>query len=247
MLLEGKTVLVTGASRGIGKAIALDLVRNGATVLGTATSEKGAQAITDYLKEANATGKGYMLNVTNADSIEQLLKQIREEYADPDVLINNAAITQDNLLLRMKEDEWDSVITTNLNSIYRMSKACIRGMMKKRWGRIINIGSIVGTSGNLGQTNYAAAKAGIIGFSKSLAIEIASRNITVNVVAPGFVNTDMTKELPEEQQEWLLKQIPMQRIADPEEIAHAVTFLASDQANYITGQTIHVNGGMLMP
>ncbi|MEJ3975066.1 3-oxoacyl-ACP reductase FabG [Providencia rettgeri] len=243
MGFEGKIALVTGASRGIGKAIALTLIARGATVIGTATNEKGAEAITAYL---DGKGKGLALNVTDAASIEETLTKIREEFGEIDILINNAGITRDNLLMRMKEDEWQDIIDTNLSSVYRLSKSVLRAMMKKRCGRIISIASVVGVMGNAGQTNYAAAKAGLIGFSKSLAREVASRGITVNVVAPGFIETDMTKALTDEQRAGILSQVPADRLGDAQEIASAVAFLASDEAAYITGETLHVNGGMYM-
>lgn len=241
--LEGKVVLVTGASRGIGKAVAEQLVAQGAKVAGTATSENGAANISEYLGE---NGKGYALNVTDIDSITATLAAIKEDFGDVDVLVNNAGITRDNLLMRMKDDEWDDIIQTNLSSIFRLSKAVMRPMMKKRHGRIINIGSVVGTMGNAGQANYAAAKAGVIGFSKSLAREVASRGITVNVIAPGFIDTDMTKALGDDQRKAISDQVPADRLGDPKEIASTVAFLASDEAGYITGETIHVNGGMYM-
>ncbi|GAB2994409.1 3-oxoacyl-ACP reductase FabG [Psychrosphaera aestuarii] len=241
--LEGKVVLVTGASRGIGKAVAETLVEQGAKVAGTATSESGAQNISEYLGE---NGKGYALNVTNPDSIKETLDAIKSDFGDVDVLVNNAGITRDNLLMRMKDDEWADIIETNLTSIFRLSKAVMRPMMKKRHGRIINIGSVVGTMGNAGQANYAAAKAGVIGFSKSLAKEIASRGITVNVVAPGFIDTDMTKALDDSQRKAIADQVPAERLGDPKEIAATVAFLASNEAGYISGETIHVNGGMYM-
>jgi 3-oxoacyl-[acyl-carrier protein] reductase len=245
-MLTGKIALVTGASRGIGKAIALDLVANGATVIGTATSESGAQAISDYIAAAGGKGKGMALNVTEPEQIETLMAALTKEFGAPTILVNNAGITRDNLLMRMKDDEWDDIIQTNLSSVYRMSKACVRGMMKAKQGRIINIASVVGVMGNAGQTNYAAAKAGIIGFAKSLAREVGSRGITVNTVAPGFIDTDMTRDLPEEQRTALTQQIPLSRLGQPEDIAKAVSFLASDGGAYITGQTINVNGGMVM-
>jgi len=244
--LAGRVALITGASRGIGKAIAQVLAEMGAVVIGTATSAAGAESISAYLNEINAKGCGVCLDVTQPDSISEVLGQIETQFAPPDILINNAGITRDNLLLRMKHEEWQAVIDTNLSSVYYLSKACIRGMIKNKWGRIINISSVVGSMGNPGQTNYAAAKAGLMGFSKSLAQEIGSRNITVNVVAPGFIDTDMTKALPDAQREALLKHIPIQRLGDPSEIASAVAFLASDAAGYITGHTLHVNGGMYM-
>lgn len=241
--LEGKVALVTGASRGIGKAIAEQLAALGATVVGTATSEKGAAAISDYL---GANGKGLVLNVTDADSVEQCLAQIKESFGEIDILVNNAGITRDNLLMRMKDEEWFDIMQTNLTSVYRLSKAVLRSMMKKRFGRIITIGSVVGSMGNAGQTNYAAAKAGVLGFTKSLAREVASRGITVNAIAPGFIDTDMTKELSDEQKEAIFSQVPANRLGQPEEIAATVAFLASTQAAYITGETVHVNGGMYM-
>jgi 3-oxoacyl-[acyl-carrier protein] reductase len=242
--LEGKIALVTGASRGIGQAIALSLGSAGATVIGTATSDKGADAITATLKTNNINGQGMALNVTNNDQISDVIKNIVETYGAVDVLVNNAGITRDNLLMRMKEDEWDDIMNTNLASVYKMSKSVLRGMMKKKSGRIISIASVVGAMGNAGQTNYAAAKAGIMGFTKSLAREVGARGITVNAVAPGFIKTDMTDALPEEQKEALSKQIPMGRLGTTEEIASTVLFLASDAGAYITAQTIHVNGGM---
>ena len=243
--LEGEIALVTGASRGIGKAIAEQLASQGATVIGTATSDSGADNISAYLSEAG--GKGMCLNVTDADSIASVIKAITDEYGDVSILVNNAGITKDNLLMLMKDDQWDDIINTNLTSIYRLLKAVIRKMMKARKGRIINIASVVGMTGNPGQTNYSATKAGMLGFTKSLAREIGSRNITVNCVAPGFIDTDMTKELPEEQREALINQIPLNRLGDPADIAAAVSFLAAPTAAYITGETINVNGGMYMP
>ncbi|TOI80806.1 3-oxoacyl-ACP reductase [Vibrio parahaemolyticus] len=243
MNLEGKIALVTGASRGIGRAIAELLVERGATVIGTATSEVGAAAISEYLGE---NGKGLALNVTDVESIEATLKTINDEFGAIDILVNNAGITRDNLLMRMKDDEWNDIINTNLTPIYRMSKAVLRGMMKKRAGRIINVGSVVGTMGNAGQTNYAAAKAGVIGFTKSMAREVASRGVTVNTVAPGFIETDMTKALNDDQRAATLANVPAGRLGDPREIASAVVFLASPEAAYITGETLHVNGGMYM-
>ncbi len=243
--LEGEIALVTGASRGIGKAIAEQLAAQGATVIGTATTDGGADNISAYLKDAG--GKGMSLNVTDADSIAGVIKAITDEYGPVSILVNNAGITRDNLLMMMKEEQWHDIIDTNLSSIYRLSKAVVRSMMKKRKGRIINIASVVGLTGNPGQTNYSASKAGMLGFSKSLAREIGSRNITVNCVAPGFIDTDMTKELAEEQREALIKQIPLSRLGAPEDIAAAVVFLAGPAAAYITGETINVNGGMYMP
>lgn len=246
MTLNNQVALVTGASRGIGKAIALELGKQGATVIGTATSNKGAEDISDYMKEANIKGKGSVLDVTNNDSVDAVMKEIAEDWGNPTILVNNAGITRDNLLMRMKEEEWDAIIETNLKSIFRMTKACLRPMMKAKSGRIISISSVVGATGNPGQCNYAAAKAGVVGFSKALAREVGSRGITVNVVAPGFIDTDMTRALPEEQRQALLLQIPLGRLGQAEEIAHAVAFLASPAADYMTGQTLHVNGGMHM-
>ena len=246
MLLENEIAFVTGASRGIGQSIALELAAQGATVIGTATSEKGAQAITDYLKQHGGKGAGMVLDVTDQASVEQTVAALEKDYGTPGILVNNAGITRDNLLMRMKEEEWDAIIQTNLTSLFRVTKACLRSMMKARKGRIISIASVVGVSGNAGQSNYAAAKAGVIGFSKSLAREVGSRGITVNVVAPGFIDTDMTRELPEAQRNALLGQIPLSRLGQPEEIAKAVAFLASPGAAYITGETLHVNGGMYM-
>lgn len=247
MSLDNSVALISGASRGIGRAIALALGRAGAVVIGTATSDSGAQGITAYLKESGLQGRGYPLDVTDSDSIDAIVAEISETYEAPQILVNNAGITRDNLLMRMKDDDWQSVIETNLSSVYRLSKGCIRGMMKARQGRIINIASVVGVTGNPGQANYCAAKAGMIGFTKSLAREVGSRNITVNCVAPGFIDTDMTRKLPEEQRADLLAQIPAGRLGLPEEIAAAVAFLASPEAAYITGETLHVNGGMYMP
>ncbi|TCN90101.1 3-oxoacyl-ACP reductase FabG [Shewanella fodinae] len=241
--LSGKIALVTGASRGIGKAIATTLAQAGATVIGTATSEGSAAAISAYLGDS---GFGLVLNVTDPQSIEDLFASIKEKVGDIDILVNNAGITRDNLLMRMKDEEWQSIIDTNLTSLFRLSKPVLRAMMKKRHGRIISIGSVVGTMGNAGQVNYAAAKAGLIGFTKSLAKEVASRQITVNAIAPGFIQTDMTDELTEEQQKAIMSQVPMERLGQAQEIANAVLFLASDAAAYITGETLHVNGGMYM-
>ncbi|MDA0927353.1 MAG: 3-oxoacyl-ACP reductase FabG [Proteobacteria bacterium] len=243
---EATIALVTGASRGIGRAIAEELARQGMTVLGTATTEAGAEAISQYLKDQNLSGKGYAANVAEDSSVAELLAAIEAEYGAPTVLVNNAGITRDNLLMRMKPDEWNDVINTNLTSIYRLCKACVKGMTKARRGRIINISSVVGSSGNGGQTNYSASKAGIEGFTRSLAKEIGSRGITVNAVAPGFIETDMTRDLTEQQTAALLSQIPLGRLGQPEEIAAAVGFLASEQGAYITGETLHVNGGMYM-
>jgi len=246
MSLENRIALVTGASRGIGQAIALKLANDGATVIGTATSESGAAAISAYLKEAGVKGLGMQLDVTDQASVDQLMKEIGSQFDAPTILVNNAGITRDNLLMRMKDEEWDAIIQTNLTSIFRVSRACLRGMMKAKQGRIISIASVVGVSGNAGQANYAAAKAGVIGFSKSLAREVGSRGITVNVVAPGFIDTDMTRALPDAQRQALLSQIPLNRLGEAQEIANAVAFLASNGAGYITGETIHVNGGMYM-
>ena len=246
MNLNGQIALVTGASRGIGRATALKLGQAGAVVIGTATSQNGADAISAALTDAGIQGQGMMLDVSQQDSIDAVLKQISEQFGAPVILVNNAGITRDNLLMRMKVDEWDDIINTNLSSVYRLSKACLRAMMKARYGRIISIASVVGVTGNAGQANYAAAKAGIIGFSKSLAQEIGSRGITVNTVAPGFIDTDMTRNLPDEQKQALLSKIPVGRLGQADEIAAAIVFLASPEAGYITGETLHVNGGMYM-
>ncbi|NHB91428.1 3-oxoacyl-ACP reductase FabG [Photorhabdus cinerea] len=243
MRLDGKIALVTGASRGIGRAVAELLAERGACVIGTATSEKGAEVISAYLGEK---GKGLVLNVTDPESIEQVMSTTRTEFGEIDILVNNAGITCDNLVMRIRDDEWQNVIDTNLSSVFRMSKAAMRSMIKKRYGRIISIGSVVGSIGNPGQASYAAAKAGLIGFSKTLAREVTSRGITVNVVAPGFIETDMLRALPDEQLESFVKDIPVKRFGDVKEVASAVAFLASDEAAYITGETIHVNGGMYM-
>ena len=244
--LDNLVALVTGASRGIGRAIALELARQGATVVGTATSEAGAQGIGAYFAEAGLAGKGIVLNVTDAQGVAAALDDILKQYGKLDILVNNAGITRDNLAMRMKDDEWDDVIDTNLKAIFRLSRAVIKPMMKARSGRIINVTSVVGSAGNPGQANYAAAKAGVAGLSRSLAAEIGSRNITVNCVAPGFIDTDMTKALGDAQQESLKARIPLGRLGAPEDIANAVAFLASPQAGYITGTTLHVNGGMYM-
>ncbi|MGB5326048.1 MAG: 3-oxoacyl-ACP reductase FabG [Pseudomonadales bacterium] len=241
-----RVALVTGASRGIGKAIAEALGRDGFTVIGTATSEAGAGAISSYLAEAGIAGQGYTLDVTNAAQVEQVVKQVGEAFGAPLVVVNNAGITRDNIMLRMKPEEWDDVIDTNLNAAYRVVKACLKGMTRARWGRIINISSVVGSMGNAGQANYAATKAGIAGFGRALARELGSRAITVNTVAPGFIDTDMTRELSEAQRETMAAQIPLARLGQPHEIADVVAFLASDSAAYISGETIHVNGGMYM-
>ena len=236
--------LVTGASRGIGRAIAEKLTQDGFFVIGTATSDSGAESISTYLGE---NGKGLKLDVSNAESIAETIKVVTDDYGTPTVLVNNAGITRDNLLMRMKDDEWDDIINTNLTSVFRMSKAVLRGMMKVKTGSIINISSVVGFTGNAGQANYAAAKAGMIGFAKSMAKEVGSRNITINTVAPGFIDTDMTRELNDDIKNALLSSIPLNRLGEAEEIAHAVAFLASAGASYITGETLHVNGGMFMP
>ncbi|MCU7798824.1 MAG: 3-oxoacyl-ACP reductase FabG [gamma proteobacterium symbiont of Lucinoma myriamae] len=247
MSMENEIALVSGASRGIGQAIALNLGNKGATVIGTATSERGAENISKYLKENGIKGQGMVLNVTEQSSIDALFSAMKDNYAMPSILVNNAGITRDNLMMRMKDEEWDDIIQTNLTSIFKLSKACLRAMMKAKKGRIISIASVVGLTGNPGQANYAAAKAGIFGFTKSLAREIGSRGITVNAVAPGFIDTDMTKSLPDEAKDALLKQIPLNRLGQVDEIASAVGFLASADAAYITGETINVNGGMYMP
>lgn len=244
MQLNQQVALVTGASRGIGKAIALTLAQAGAIVIGTATSEQGAQAISDYL--ADYKGQGRVLDVTSDDSVTQLVGELKDSVGLPEILVNNAGITEDKLLMRMSMADWQRVIDTNLSAIYRMSKAFIRGMMKARSGRIINIGSVIGSMGNAGQSNYAAAKAGLIGFSKALAQEVGGRGITVNVVAPGYIQTDMTAELPAEHKSALLEKIPLQQLGETEDIAQAVLFLAGKSGSYITGETLHVNGGMYM-
>ena len=243
-MLDGKLVLVTGASRGIGKAIALTLGRAGATVIGTATTETGADNVSKVFADSKISGKGMKLDVTDSEQVSNLVKNIGEDFGSVDILVNNAGITRDNILLRMKEDEWEDIINTNLSSIYKMSKSVLRGMIKKRSGRIISITSVVGAMGNAGQSNYGAAKAGIIGFTKSLAREVGVRGVTVNAIAPGFIETDMTNSLPDDQKEALAAQIPMGRLGTANEVAQAVLFLAGDSGSYITAQTIHVNGGM---
>ena len=246
MTIENKVALVTGASRGIGKAIAIALARRGAIVVGTATTPEGAEAITAEIADHNLNGQGIVMDVTNTESVTNALTQIEDVYGSPSILVNNAGITQDNLFLRLKDEDWDKVIETNLTSIYRVTKACIKPMVKARWGRIVNISSVVARTGNPGQANYCASKAGLIGFTKSLAAELGTRGITANVVAPGFIDTDMTKKLADNQHEHILQKVPMQRLGRPEEVASAVAFLASMPASYITGETIHVNGGMYM-
>jgi 3-oxoacyl-[acyl-carrier protein] reductase len=244
--LEGKVAFVTGASRGIGRAIALRLARAGAVVAGTATSESGAAAFSEALKSAGMSGSAHVLDVNDLQRLDATVEAVQKQHGDISILVNNAGITRDNLLLRMKDEEWNDIVSTNLTSVYRLSKAVLRGMMKARFGRIINITSVIGATGNAGQTNYAAAKAGVVGFTKSLAREVGSRNITVNCVAPGFIETDMTRALGEEQRAALLKQIPAGRLGTVDDVAHAVEFLASPAASYITGCTLHVNGGMHM-
>ena len=246
MSLENEIALVTGASRGIGAAIADKLAQAGAVVIGTATSEQGAQAITERLQAAGLKGRGMVLNVSEQASVDALMEAIGAEFGNPSILVNNAGITRDNLLMRMKDDEWESIINTNLSSVFRLSKAVLRGMMKARKGRIVNISSVVGAMGNAGQTNYAAAKAGIHGFTKSMAREVGSRGITVNAVAPGFIETDMTNALPEAQRKQLEESIPLQHLGQPDDVANAVLFLAGESGRYITGETLHVNGGMYM-
>ncbi len=246
MTVEQKVALVTGASRGIGAAIADNLGTAGNIVVGTATTEAGAEKISQRLASKNIVGRGIMLNVTDADSIDTVLKAIIEEFGAPTILVNNAGITKDNILMRMKEDEWMDVVNTNLTSVFRLAKSCVRPMTKARWGRIVNISSVVGSMGNGGQSNYSASKAGVEGFARALAKELGSRSITVNTVAPGFIDTDMTKDLPDANKEAMLTQIPLARLGAPEEIAAVVSFLVSDAAGYITGETIHVNGGMYM-
>ncbi len=246
MILDKRITLVTGASRGIGQAIALKLGQLGAIVIGTATTESGANTINQYLEKAGAKGMGITLNVNDTGQINNTIQTIREKFGEVEILVNNAGVTRDNLLVRMKDEEWDEIIETDLKSVFRLSRAVLRAMMKARYGRIINISSVVGAMGNMGQTNYAAAKAGIFGFSKSLAREVGSRNITVNCVAPGFIDTDMTRSLAEEFQQNLIQHVPLGRLGRPEEVASAVAFLASSAAGYITGTTLHVNGGMYM-
>lgn len=246
MTLQGQIALVTGASRGIGQAIALELGKQGAIVIGTATSETGANAISQYLQEAQIQGAGFALNVNNAAQVDSALAAIRAQFGEVSILVNNAGITRDNLLARMSEEDWDDVLMTNLKSVFRLSKAMMRAMMKARQGRIINIASVVGTMGNPGQSNYAASKAGMIGFTKSLAQEVGSRNITVNCIAPGFIDTDMTQALGEEQRAKLVEHVPLKRLGTPADIARAVVFLAGEGGSYITGTTMHINGGMYM-
>lgn len=246
MLLNHDIALISGASRGIGQAIALELGRQGALVIGTATSESGVESINKFLKDNNIKGQGQLLNVTDQGSVDEALAAAEGRYGAPTILVNNAGITRDNLLMRMKDEEWDAIISTNLTSVYRLSKACVRGMTKARRGRIISIGSVVGATGNAGQTNYAAAKAGLVGFTKALARELGGRGITVNTVAPGFIDTDMTRALQEQQRIALLETIPLRRLGRADEVAAAVAFLASPAASYITGETLHVNGGMFM-
>ncbi len=246
MSLNEKIALVTGASRGIGREIALSLAKAGSFVIGTATTAEGAEKFTSELQAENLQGRGYVLNVSNSTDIQEVLNKIQNETGAINILVNNAGIHRDNILLRMKQEQWDEVIDTNLNALFKISKICLKSMVKQRWGRIIGISSVVGVIGNPGQVNYAAAKAGMIGFNKSLALEVAAYGITVNTVAPGLIETDMTSHLSEEQREWIYTRIPMKRTGSPEDIANAVNFLASDKASYITGQTLHVNGGMCM-
>lgn len=246
VILENKIALVTGASRGIGQAIALKLGQNGAVVVGAATTENGANTITQYLEKSGIKGSGIVLNVNNVEQIDQAFQKIREKFGEVEILVNNAGITRDNLLVRMKDEEWDDILETDLKSVFRLSRGVLRAMMRARYGRIINISSVVGSMGNVGQANYAAAKAGMIGFTKSLAREVGSRNITVNCVSPGFIDTDMTRSLPNEHQQSLIQHVPVGRLGRPEEVAAATAFLASSAASYITGTTLHVNGGMYM-
>ena len=247
MSIDGRVTLVTGASRGIGQAIAMALGRQGSTVIGTATSEQGAQGITDAFQKQGMKGAGRVLDVTrSAAEIGAFVKALEADFGPPQILVNNAGITRDGLAMRMKQDDWDAVIDTNLSAVFRVSQACMKPMIKSRWGRIVSISSVVGASGNAGQANYAAAKAGVVGLSKTLAREVASRGVTVNVVAPGFIDTDMTRSLSDSQKEALLSQVPLQRLGLPREIAEAVAFLVSDGASYITGETLHVNGWLYM-
>ncbi len=246
MLLKNELILITGASRGIGRAIATQMGKVGATVVGTATTESGAEKISQYFAEQGISGKGMQFDVTEAASIGDFIAEVNNKFGLVTVLVNNAGITRDNLLLRMKDDEWDDIISTNLTSVFRVTKACLRGMLKNKKGRVINIASVIGVTGNAGQSNYAAAKAGIIGFGKSLARELGNRNITVNTIAPGFIRSDMTDSLPQKQKEALMKEIALNRLGDSIEIADAAVFLASSKASYITGHTLHVNGGMYM-
>ena len=246
MSLVDKVALVTGATRGIGRAIAMQLGAQGVIVIGTATSQSGVATINDYLQQANVSGMGVLLDVTNADVIDKVVSQVESQFGAPDILVNNAGIVRDNLLLRMKDDEWHDVIDTNLTPIFTLSRRCLRKMAKARWGRIITITSVVGVMGNAGQTNYAAAKAGVIGFSKSLAREVGARGITVNTIAPGFIDTDMTRHLSDDHRAALLANVPIKRLGKVKEVAAAVSFLASDAASYVTGETLHINGGMYM-
>ncbi|MDO6514348.1 MULTISPECIES: 3-oxoacyl-ACP reductase FabG [unclassified Neptuniibacter] len=246
MSIEGKVALVSGATRGIGKAIALELGKQGAVVIGTATSENGATSIGEYLSESGIKGTGLVLDVASSDSVADVLKTVQTDFGTIEILVNNAGITRDNILMRMKDDEWDSVLNTNLNSVFRLVKGCLRGMTKARWGRIISVSSVVASMGNAGQANYAAAKSGMEGFTRALAREVGSRNITVNCVAPGFIDTDMTSGLADEHKEALKSQIPLNRLGRPEEIASVVGFLASESGGYVTGESIQVNGGMYM-
>ena len=239
-------ILVTGATRGIGKSIACSVVCSDSYIVGTATSEQGAESITNYMRELKINGIGRVLDVTNGESVNNLISEISDSIGPPTILVNNAGITRDQLLMRMNEEDWDNVLETNLKSIYRLSKACLRGMMKNRWGRIINVGSVVGSMGNSGQSNYSASKSGVQGFSRALAREVGSRNITVNTVSPGFIETDMTSQLPEEGKKIMLEKIPLGRMGSPQEVACVVKFLASSSGDYITGETIHVNGGLYM-
>jgi len=245
--MASHVAIVTGASRGIGRAIAVRLAAQGHTVIGTATSDAGAAAITEAWSEAGFSGQGRVLDVSDVVAIESFVKSVTEDFGAPVILVNNAGITRDNLVMRMKDEEWDAIIQTNLSSVFRMSKACLKGMLKARWGRIVSITSVVGSTGNAGQANYAAAKSGVIGFTRSLARELGSRNVTVNTVAPGFIDTDMTRSLPDEHKTALLGNIPLGRLGQVDEIAAGVAFLCSDDAAYITGETLHINGGMYTP